>query len=208
VRLNNEPAPPAKDISTAPNRRWPFRPAPEGTPCVSSIQARTDISARCWAPNCSVAVMKRPVSTQGSIVVLAVRRRANTADGHLQGRSSLTQSELVGLDAVVHLAELSNDPLGENDPEITMEINYRGSVEFARNVKPPALRGLCTRRRAASMSGRRRTQDRNVVVRPQTAYARCKVLVESELAQWSIRVSRRCSCAMRPRSAPIAPPAL
>src|ERR1700754_3454299 len=45
------------------------------------------------------------------------------------------QSELTGLDAVVHLAELSNDPLGENDPEITMEINHRGSVEFARKCK-------------------------------------------------------------------------
>ena len=47
----------------------------------------------------------------------------------------LSQSELTGIDAVVHLAELSNDPLGENDPEITMEINHRGSVEFARKCK-------------------------------------------------------------------------
>ncbi len=31
--------------------------------------------------------------------------------------------------------ELSNDPLGENDPELTMEINHRGSVQFARKCK-------------------------------------------------------------------------
>ena len=57
----------------------------------------------------------------------------------------LSQSELTGLDAVVHLAELSNDPLGENDPEITMEINHRGSVEFARKCKAAGTR-IQTRR--------------------------------------------------------------
>ena len=36
-----------------------------------------------------------------------------------------------GFDAVVHLAELSNDPIGENDPELTMEINHQGSVALA-----------------------------------------------------------------------------
>jgi len=47
----------------------------------------------------------------------------------------LSQSDLAGFDSVVHLGELSNDPLGENDPDITMEINCRGSVGFARKCK-------------------------------------------------------------------------
>ena len=37
-------------------------------------------------------------------------------------------ADLRGFDAVVHLAELSNDPIGENDPGLTMEINHEGSV--------------------------------------------------------------------------------
>src|SRR4026207_453884 len=36
--------------------------------------------------------------------------------------------DLVGLDAVVHLAALSNDPLGNLDPELTMTINNEGSI--------------------------------------------------------------------------------
>ena len=36
-------------------------------------------------------------------------------------------ADLTGCDAVVHLAELSNDPLGENSPEVTYQINHQGS---------------------------------------------------------------------------------
>ena len=42
-------------------------------------------------------------------------------------------ADLQGFDAVVHLAELSNDPIGENDPGLTMEINHKGSVGLAEN---------------------------------------------------------------------------
>ena len=44
----------------------------------------------------------------------------------------LTVDDLAGADAVVHLAELSNDPLGQLAPEVTFEINHRGSVGLAR----------------------------------------------------------------------------
>src|SRR5262249_1049096 len=40
-----------------------------------------------------------------------------------------------GFDAIVHLAELSNDPLGEHDPATTYEINHRGSVKIAAACK-------------------------------------------------------------------------
>ena len=36
-----------------------------------------------------------------------------------------------GIDAVIHLAALSNDPLGNLNPEITYDINHRGSVQLA-----------------------------------------------------------------------------
>ncbi|MDQ3753752.1 MAG: SDR family oxidoreductase, partial [Acidobacteriota bacterium] len=44
----------------------------------------------------------------------------------------ITADDLRGFDAVVHLAELSNDPLGENDPALTMMMNHAGSVALAR----------------------------------------------------------------------------
>jgi nucleoside-diphosphate-sugar epimerase len=43
--------------------------------------------------------------------------------------------DLVGFDAVVHLAALSNDPLGDLRPEITYDINYAGSLRLARLAK-------------------------------------------------------------------------
>jgi len=45
------------------------------------------------------------------------------------------QSDLEGFDAVVHLAALSNDPLGNLDPECTYEINHRASVRLAELAK-------------------------------------------------------------------------
>jgi nucleoside-diphosphate-sugar epimerase len=43
----------------------------------------------------------------------------------------VTRADLEGIDAVVHLAALSNDPMGELDPRLTDEINHRGSVRLA-----------------------------------------------------------------------------
>src|SRR4030095_15371301 len=46
-----------------------------------------------------------------------------------------------GFDAVIHLAALSNDPLGDMNPELTYEINYRASVRLARAAKGGGGRG-------------------------------------------------------------------
>ena len=43
----------------------------------------------------------------------------------------LTVDDLRGFDAIVHLAELSNDPVGQLNPDITFEINHLGSVRLA-----------------------------------------------------------------------------
>ena len=42
------------------------------------------------------------------------------------------ESDLRGFDAIIHLAALSNDPLGDINPDLTYEINYRASVRLAR----------------------------------------------------------------------------
>jgi nucleoside-diphosphate-sugar epimerase len=94
----------------------------------------------------------------------------------------LPESVLEGVHAVVHLAELSDDPLGENDPEITMEINHRGSVEFARKCKAAGVKRFVY---ASSCGIYGATGDEikteTSICAPQTAYARCKVLVERDL---------------------------
>src|SRR5215467_5443387 len=47
----------------------------------------------------------------------------------------LTNSDLEGFDAVVHLAALSNDPLGNLDPSLTYDINHTASVRVAQLAK-------------------------------------------------------------------------
>src|SRR5919205_4346879 len=43
--------------------------------------------------------------------------------------------DLKDVDAVVHMAELSNDPAGQLAPAITYEINYKGSVHLAERAR-------------------------------------------------------------------------
>ena len=44
-------------------------------------------------------------------------------------------ADLRGFDAVIHLAALSNDPLGNLNPDLTYDINHRASVRLARLAK-------------------------------------------------------------------------
>jgi nucleoside-diphosphate-sugar epimerase len=91
-------------------------------------------------------------------------------------------SDLAGFDAVVHLAELSNDPLGENRPELTFEINHQGSLDLARKAKSAGVKRFVY---ASSCSvygvGSGEFLSETSPVNPQTAYAKCKVLVERDV---------------------------
>src|SRR5438874_11754395 len=49
-------------------------------------------------------------------------------------------SDLKGFDAVVHLAGLSNDPLGDLNPGLTFEINHWASVRLATLAKAAGVR--------------------------------------------------------------------
>jgi len=95
----------------------------------------------------------------------------------------ITPTDLEGLDAVVHLAELSNDPLGELNERTTYEINHLGSVMLARACKEADVprfvyTSSCSVYGAAEDGGERSEQS---APNPQTAYARCKVLVERDV---------------------------
>jgi nucleoside-diphosphate-sugar epimerase len=91
--------------------------------------------------------------------------------------------ELRGFDAVVHLAELSNDPLCEFDESTTYNINHKGSVALAEKAKKAGVRRFiysssCSTYGASGEAERIETSD----VDPQTAYARCKILVERDVS--------------------------
>src|ERR1019366_9139911 len=52
----------------------------------------------------------------------------------------LTKADLKGFDAVVHLAALSNDPVGNLNPQLTYDINHLASVQLARLAKEAGAR--------------------------------------------------------------------
>jgi len=95
---------------------------------------------------------------------------------------TVVPQDFEGFDAVVHLAELSNDPLGQNRPEITFEINHEGSVRIAQAARRAGVKRLVY---ASSCSvygiGAAELVDETSPVNPQTAYAQCKTLVERDL---------------------------
>jgi len=94
----------------------------------------------------------------------------------------VSTADVAGMDAVVHLAELSNDPLGETVPEITKEINHLGSVKLATLAKEAGVpRFVYTSSCSVYGAGSGEFLDENAPVNPQTAYAHCKVKVERDV---------------------------
>jgi nucleoside-diphosphate-sugar epimerase len=95
----------------------------------------------------------------------------------------VTLGHLAGFDAVIHLAALSNDPLGNLDPSTTYEINHRASIQLAGAAKAAGVPRFIF---ASSCSlygvaqGGFLTED--APFNPITPYGESKVRVEAELA--------------------------
>ena len=94
----------------------------------------------------------------------------------------ITFDDVKGFDAIIHLADLSNDPLGQQDKSLTYEINFDATVNLANLAKAAGVKrfiyssscsayGIATEDMVSEES----------IVNPQTAYAECKVKVENEL---------------------------
>src|SRR5687768_6573986 len=60
--------------------------------------------------------------------------------GHAVDLRDVTDDVLTGVDAVVHLAALSNDPMGSLAPELTYDINHQASVALAKMAKDAGVR--------------------------------------------------------------------
>jgi nucleoside-diphosphate-sugar epimerase len=96
----------------------------------------------------------------------------------------LTDEDLHGVEAVVHMAELSNDPAGQLSPQITYDINHNGSVHLAQIAKAAGVkRFIYTSSCSVYGVSTHAALTEADPVNPQTAYAHCKVLVENDLQQ-------------------------
>jgi nucleoside-diphosphate-sugar epimerase len=95
----------------------------------------------------------------------------------------LTLADLSGIDAVVHLAALCNDPLGDLDAGLTIAINYEASAQLARLARDAGVSRFVFAS-SCSMYGAAAGSDlltESAPLRPLTAYAESKVRTEEAL---------------------------
>ena len=96
---------------------------------------------------------------------------------------NIQPEDVQGFDAVVHLAELSNDPLGENVPELTFQINHQASVRLAELAKAAGVKRFVYTS-SCSVYGVANGDEPMTELsptNPQTAYAKCKTMVERDV---------------------------
>lgn len=97
----------------------------------------------------------------------------------------MTVEDLAGVDAVVHLAELSNDPLSMHDEDNTYAINHKGSVHIAELCKKAGVERFVYTSSCSvyGVPADEPMKDETSETHPQTAYAECKTLVERDLKE-------------------------
>ena len=101
---------------------------------------------------------------------------------HFADLRKLPQGLFEGVDAVVHLAAISNDPMGDRFKQVTHDINFQASIELARQAKAAGV-SCFVFASSCSVYGFAEGEARNeqAPLNPLTAYAKSKIGMEEEL---------------------------
>jgi nucleoside-diphosphate-sugar epimerase len=120
------------------------------------------------------------LSTTGAMVV----PERFLDEQHFGDVREIPEALLEGVDAIIHLAAISNDPMGNKFERVTEDVNYRASVDIGRKASKAGVAyfvfaSSCSVYGFAPGAPRKESDELN----PQTAYARSKVNTEKGLAE-------------------------
>ena len=95
----------------------------------------------------------------------------------------VTSEDVKGVDAIIHLAGLSNDPLGDLDPNLTYAINYQASVKLAKLAKEAGVSRFIFSSSCSNYgAGGEDLLTEKSAFNPVTPYGRSKVMVEQDVS--------------------------
>ena len=98
---------------------------------------------------------------------------------------NLSVEDLKGVSGICHLAALSNDPLGEINPNLTEEINYKATIRLAKLAKEAKVEKFIFSSSCSSYGMNENIVNEESALAPLTAYAKSKVNSEKEISKLS-----------------------